>query len=635
MDNRSKWIWLSEETPDQYADFTDCFEYGGRDARLLISADSNYAVWLNGTLVHAGQYPDFPHYKIFDSIDLTSYCRAGENRLCITVWYYGESNMSYFPGKAALRYELRQSGQLCACSCEHTLSRPSPAYAHGLKKIITGQLGFSFRYDMTKEDGWLTEDAPGFGKSRVVDQDLPLAIRPILRTVLLDPVEAKLLTESVSNHVLADLGREEVGFLTLRIFSEAEQDLLITYGEHIADGGVRRLIGGRDFSVEVHLKPGMNEYLNPFRRLGLRYLEAFSDQPVRVEALTVRPVVYPLMNAPAPQMTEQQKQIYDVCVRTLQLCMHDHYEDSPWREQALYAMDSRNQMLCGYYAFREFDFARASLLLFSKDQRPDELLSICTPSSANLTIPSFSLHYFVAVAEYTLHSGDLTLAQEVYPKLRKILSAFTSRIQDGCVPIFTEACHWNFYEWSEGLQGSLRSAEAQRFDAALNCMLALALRAMHVICTRLGVESDDLMLADQICDGINARFYDAEKKLYRNSTADGHASELVNALAVLCGAARSEAVLAIADHLTRPDSGLTKISLSMNCFKYDALLMADAARWKNWVLDDIAHKYQRMLDEGATAVWETETGEQDFDLAGSLCHGWSAMPVYYYHTLLS
>ena len=51
--------------------------------------------------------PISPHYKIFDSIDLSPFCREGKNRLCITVWYYGEGNMSYFPGKAALRYELR------------------------------------------------------------------------------------------------------------------------------------------------------------------------------------------------------------------------------------------------------------------------------------------------------------------------------------------------------------------------------------------------------------------------------------------------------------------------------------------------------------------------------------------------
>lgn len=51
------------------------------------------------------------------------------------------------------------------------------------------------------------------------------------------------------------------------------------------------------------------------------------------------------------------QKIYDTAVRTLKLCIHEPYEDIPWREQSLYCFDSRNQMLCGYYAFQEFKFA--------------------------------------------------------------------------------------------------------------------------------------------------------------------------------------------------------------------------------------------------------------------------------------
>ena len=40
-----------------------------------------------------------------------------------------------------------------------------------------------------------------------------------------------------------------------------------------------------------------------------------------------------------------------------------------------------------------------------------------------------------------------------------------------------------------------------------------------------------------------------------------------------------------------------------------------------------------MLDCGATSFWETIIGEADFGRAGSLCHGWSAMPLYYYNIL--
>ena len=68
-------------------------------------------------------------------------------------------------------------------------------------------------------------------------------------------------------------------------------------------------------------------------------------------------------------------------------------------------------------------------------------------------------------------------------------------------------------------------------------------------------------------------------------------------------------------------------------FVYDALLAADKEN-KDFVLADIREKYGYMLENGATSFWETIVGEADFNKAGSLCHGWSAMPIYYYRTLL-
>ena len=82
------------------------------------------------------------------------------------------------------------------------------------------------------------------------------------------------------------------------------------------------------------------------------------------------------------------------------------------------------------------------------------------------------------------------------------------------------------------------------------------------------------------------------------------------------------------------DGCFTEASLSMKCFKYDALLMTDFSRWKDYVLEDIRRDYRKMLDAGATTVWETIEGASAFGNAGSLCHGWSAMPVYYFHKIL-
>jgi hypothetical protein len=220
---------------------------------------------------------------------------------------------------------------------------------------------------------------------------LPIYERPIEKLSIAKRIESQLVKKS-AHYYLYDLGKEEVGYLTFQIKSEKPQKLVIAYGEHIVDGSVRRILNDRDFSVEVTVKSGITEYTNYFRRLGLRYLEIWAEEELTVGYISVLPCYYPLKRVVKQFNNELWQRIYDTSVRTLELCMHDHYEDCPWREQALYTMDSRNQMLCGYYAFKEYRFARQNLYLMSKDRRKDGLLSICTPSDFDLVIPSFSLY---------------------------------------------------------------------------------------------------------------------------------------------------------------------------------------------------------------------------------------------------
>ena len=68
----------------------------------------------------------------------------------------------------------------------------------------------------------------------------------------------------------------------------------------------------------------------------------------------------------------------------------------------------------------------------------------------------------------------------------------------------------------------------------------------------------------------------------------------------------------------------------MKIFKYDALLLVDKAAYKDAILDEIRKTYKRMLDAGATTVWEVADGNEDWFGACSLCHGWSAIPIHYY-----
>jgi hypothetical protein len=190
---------------------------------------------------------------------------------------------------------------------------------------------------------------------------------------------------------------------------------------------------------------------------------------------------------------------------------------------------------------------------------------------------------------------------------------------------------WNFYEWRKGLDGD-KGIDLSEPDLILNALLSIALQRMAEISDHLGVKHSYGVIAEKLNTSIKKTFYDEEKGLFRDRDGKISYSVLGNSLAVLCGACTGEMAKAICEKMTG-DHALTPVSLSMKCFFYDALLKVDFRRYRTFILDDIEKCYRPMVDYGVGTVWETELGESDFNRAGSLCHGWSALPIYYYHIL--
>ena len=668
MTGASKWIWGADPAqPDEYFDFLIPFAAEpGADYSLRLSCDSDYALWRNGELVSFGQYPDYIDYKVYDEIPLTG-LNNGKNELLVTVWYYGIDSQTYIKKPAGLRYELLKNGEVMQVSSAATPSRRNANYIPHREQNITYQLGLGFAYDCKPVPG-------GFGPSVEVnglpDQLFPRPIRKLAiedrmpmqiirqggfrKTVDDKPAQWMQKAELIARDslkaetgedgvfLLIDLGAETCGFLDIDIDVPCDCEIHIGWGEHLIDGRCRTHI--RDFAVEYHAKAGRNAYMNPFRRFGCRYLQLFVFAPAAdVHYAGIRPTMYPLNIRPWHTDDPLRQRIYDTCVRTLQMCMHDHYEDCPWREQALYALDSRNQMLCGYHTFGETAFPRACLELISHGMRPDGLLAICYPAGMDFPIPSFSLVYFIQMREYLDYSGDVEFLRSKYDFLWKLMNRFLSQPREnGLIENFYgEGGFWNFYEWSDGMSG--RFNEQQRsIEAPLNAYLSLALQNLAAIARRLGKHDDaERCMAESAnlnCALVDF-FFDPTEKLFAsfNDRCHDQFSVLTNSLCLLCGAAEGLDKSRILEILAVNGEGIANVvpnTLSMNFVRFDALLKEDRAKYAPVILAEIDRVYSYMLERGATTFWETILGDQDFDLAGSLCHGWSALPAYYYATLL-
>lgn len=624
---KAKWIWKpGTSKPDEYVRFYDVFP-AEHSARIKISCDSNYELLVNGRRAGFGQYADFPHHKVYDEIDISPYLKEGKNVLEILVWYIGEGSFTYYPSTAGLYYKVSCGKEVLAVSDETTLCCDDPCYiAHECKKI-TSQLGFSYSYD-----------ARGLSAHPKLECAVPapkhkLFPRPVKKLRLTGAVAGKLIDR---DKCLYDLGRECAGYLNTRFRVESGAVVTIAFGEHIADGEVRQIIGRRDFSVTLIGNGEMIDFSNYMRRLGCRYLQVKCDRPVEVVYVGIDEVLYPLNVLPFDAGNDLRQKIYDTSVRTLQLCMHEHYEDCPWREQALYALDSRNQMLYGYYAFGEYDFPRACLKLFALEQHPDGHIAICSPTGEKFCIPFFSLAYCLAMCEYVAYSHDTTLFEEDYGRVKGILDIFMNRESENdlVVSYYDDRDYWNFYEWSDDLAGCCMEPDSRRVEVVLNAFFSIVLREVAKVAESLGKHADAesyLNRASKVNAAINRRFFRKEEGLYINHDS-GKFSELGNALCVLAGAASKKVAKEIGRRIAEGTIPV-KASLSMHGFVYDALL-AIGPSYSKYILDRIDTIYGKMLAAGATSFWETELGEADFDGAGSLCHGWSALPVYYYRKLL-
>ena len=682
---QSKWIWAGESFVNQYVDFLSFFRSSGRGEILLrISADTDYSLFVNGRFLYAGQYPDYPEYKIFDTFSLSEYCREGENTIAVLCRWAGEDCSTYRTAASGLLFEVTENGKVIAASGADTLFRPDPCYRSGAIENITPQLGHTYYYDARKEDGWIGGRTDGFRPSVPVEKQCILVPRPIERLRYTrsggelatqgewiegtnfssaaaradgaffhkKEIEEKspfprkfpidggytVKTERDGVYFLVDLCEESAGFLYLDFEVPGEAETIIAFGEHLRDLRVRANVGGRNFAVAYTAHPGRNRWQGSMRRLGGRYLQILirAPQATIYDAGLMR-AEYPAAPRPAPVSDKLWRKIYENGVRTMKLCMHEHYEDCPWREQALYAMDSRNQMLFGYYVFGNEEYARANLRLMSHGLREDGLLELCFPARVGVTIPVFSLYFVIAVSEYFERTEDAAFVREMLPAVRSIMETFRARKEkNGLILAFAEEQYWNFYEWRPGLDAGVIFRDfrlPEQYDSCLNLLYLLTLQKISGCLLAVG-EKDFSSEEEQNAfkRAIVSVFYDENEDMFAATLCGGRRSvyaELPQALAVAadCFPEKSERLCS----LLRGDgkSVLIPVSLANKPWVYDALLKNVEANLP-FVLRDIEKTYGGMVMSGDTTLYETADGAEDFEGAGSLCHGWSAVACYIY-----
>ena len=143
----AKWIWQNREnTPDEYVEFSFGFAMPkNRQAVMNIAADSNYVLSINGKVAAFGQYADYPDYKVYDTVDVSKYLQE-DNKVSLLVWYYGIDTQTYIKDNAGVIFEVVSGEDVLVKSDESIDCRICNLYENHRNKLITVQLGQSFKF---------------------------------------------------------------------------------------------------------------------------------------------------------------------------------------------------------------------------------------------------------------------------------------------------------------------------------------------------------------------------------------------------------------------------------------------------------------------------------------------------------
>ena len=335
--------------------------------------------------------------------------------------------------------------------------------------------------------------------------------------------------------------------------------------------------------------------------------------------------------------------LWDTGRYTLQLCMHDGWEDCPGREQRQWLGDATVEFLVGQAAFGPSVNAlnRQFLQHAAESQRPDGLTQMYAPGDHHtngMLIPDWTLQWILNAEQHLLYTGEVDAIETVFPAIQRALAWFERQI--GPHDLVADLPYWHFHDWA----AVGRHGEA----ATLNAVLVGALRAAATLARALeslrAARRYDA-LAQRIATALNARHWDGERGVYVDSVdpatgrRDQRVSQHANAALILWDVAPRERWASMVERITDParlvftaappivPSGAPfdaadKVVLANTFFSHFVYRALCRAGRFDLVLALMRERYGRMLARGATTLWES------YDPTASLCHGFSATPVY-------
>ena len=454
-------------------------------ARVHVTADSRYALYVNGHFIGRGPARCDPRFQSYDTYDVTPQLRKGPNVFGALVHHYGVGTGAYILGAEGLllqaKIRLATGGQVAVHTDESWVSRDAGNCWTSDVHRINDHQEFREVYDARNEPvGWMRPDYDDMRNAawmpvrllgrppvypwltlhaREIPGERTVPVRPkrlmamgvldispqrfaaLSRQDLLEeltwgsahvPVRRQAdLPQGRPAYFLYDMGREISAYYRLSVDAPS--------GITIDMGSSERLVNGRipplrpppakpaaPRTVDRYVtRSGRQTWSNAFHWRGFRYLQVVVNPwSSKIRHLDVGGVCTTAdipCNGHFACSDQVLNRLWQAGKHTMECCLHDGMVDNPWREQQQYLGDGRLDNLFIYYTFGDARLPRNLLRQIAQSQGPLGEIQSGSPWSFDQVVTEGCALWITALKEYCLFTGDRRLARELTPVLQNIL----------------------------------------------------------------------------------------------------------------------------------------------------------------------------------------------------------------------
>lgn len=365
-------------------------------------------------------------------------------------------------------------------------------------------------------------DADLVGRFTVTPTDLVAdPVRQVLDDEQQTPADGGRTTEGGATVLDFDLGRIAAGTVLLDVEGAAPGTVVdLAVAEHL-DAAGRLVTLGQHAGLRYVAAGGDDEHFESLDVLGFRHAHVVVRPPAGSAPPTVRLSVQD-RHRPRPEGSSFAcsdrllERIFEVGLRTVDLCALDAYVDCPTREQRAWTGDSVVHQMVDLVANPDWSMARWHPQLATMS-RSDGMLAMAVASDFadddRTFVPDWSLHWVRSVHNLFRYTGDRDLVARLLPVAERVLRWFESYLgPDG---LLIDVSGWVLVDWS--------SVYTQGCSSALNAMWARALEDFAEMSAWLGNEGSAQWARSRraaVREGFDL-FWDEQRGVYVDHVLDG------------------------------------------------------------------------------------------------------------------